>query len=117
MLREYHITPDADYPLFCYGKGCGLIDGFGIEVHDDANDAVQRQSIERFLREKRKPLYAIVGNVAFFHAEPYLPTHPTKGRRNTVIEAINPVNLRDINKPNQPFWVTGRLCPAYQDGR
>jgi len=89
QLSEYHITPDADYQLFSYGKGCGLIDAFGIEVHYDENDAVQRQSIERFLREKRKPLYAIaddgalvvasgnvsiVGNVVFFAAEPHLPT-------------------------------------------
>ena len=84
QLSEYHITPDTDYQLFSYGKGCGLIDAFGIEVHYDANDAVQRQSIERFVREKRKPLYAIaddgalmvdngsvsiVGNVVFFGAE------------------------------------------------
>jgi len=34
-----------------------------------------------------------------------------------MIAEINANNLRDINKPNQPFWVTGRLCPAYQDGR
>ena len=81
QLSEYHITPDKDYPNYCYEKGCGLIDAFGIEVHYDATNEIQRESIRRFMMEKKKPLYAIaddgavivadgcvstVGNVAFF---------------------------------------------------
>ena len=81
QLSEYHITPDKDYPDYCYGKGFGLIDNFGIDVHYDATDEIQHKSIKRFIAEKKKPLYAIaddgavivsngniamLGNVAYF---------------------------------------------------
>ena len=30
---------------------------------------------------------------------------------------IDAHNIQDINKPNQPFLATGRLCPALRDGQ
>ena len=34
-----------------------------------------------------------------------------------MIEEISFFTLRDINRPNQPFTVIGRLCPALKDGK
>ena len=59
QLDEYHISPDKDYPCYCYGKGCGLFHGFGIEVHYDKKDELQNMSIDRFISERQKPVYAI----------------------------------------------------------
>jgi len=58
QLSEYHVTPDKDYPSFKYYKGLALLDSFGIEVHF-TDSAKQKASIERFISEKRKPIYAI----------------------------------------------------------
>lgn len=33
-----------------------------------------------------------------------------------MIEEINPQNIGDINRPNQPFQVIGKLIPTFQDG-
>ena len=33
-----------------------------------------------------------------------------------MIKEINKQNLTDINKPNQPFDVIGKIVPVYQDG-
>ena len=33
LLSEYHLSPDHDYPVFQYGKGLGIVDGFFLEVH------------------------------------------------------------------------------------
>lgn len=58
QLKEYHITPDEDYPTFQYLPGLGCIEGFKIEVHYHASN-IQKQSIERVLKEKGQPVYAI----------------------------------------------------------
>jgi len=58
QLSEYHLTPDKDYPYFQYYGGLGLLDSFGIEVHY-ANSDIQNNSIERFIKEKKKPVYAM----------------------------------------------------------
>ena len=63
QLFEYHITPDLDYPVFTYNKGLGLINDFGIEVHYTHTE-IQKASIERFIVEKLKPVYAIGDNGA-----------------------------------------------------
>ena len=83
QLSEYHISPDEDYPCYCYGKGCGLLHDFGIEVHYEKSDEIQNMSIRRFISEKKKPVYAIaddgalivsngqtctIGNVYFYGA-------------------------------------------------
>lgn len=58
QLSEYHISPDNDYPTFTYKNGLGLIKGFGIEVHYESTD-IQNDCIKRYIREKKKPVYAI----------------------------------------------------------
>ncbi len=58
QLSEYHITPDKDYPVFKYYEGLGILDSFGIEVHFNGSK-IQNESIERFIKEKKKPVYAI----------------------------------------------------------
>lgn len=58
QMTEYHITPDEDYDSYGYYKGLGLLDGFEPEVHY-AGSSVQKESIARYLRERRKKLYAM----------------------------------------------------------
>lgn len=58
QLDEYHITPDDDYPEFCYKKGLGCIDSFKVEVHYHASN-IQKKSISRVIQEKNQPVYAI----------------------------------------------------------
>ena len=57
QLREYHLTPDKDYPAFGYYRGFPVVDGFYLEVHYEG-DPEQNESIARVLREKRKPVFA-----------------------------------------------------------
>lgn len=58
QMKEYHITPDEDYDSFGYYEGLGLLDGFEPEVHF-CNSEVQRESIARYLSERKKPVYAM----------------------------------------------------------
>lgn len=58
QMQEYHITPDEDYDHYGYYPGLGFLDGFEPEVHF-ANTPVQHESIERYLRERGKPVYAM----------------------------------------------------------
>lgn len=59
QLKNYHITPDADYDDFSYQKGLNLITDFAIEVHFE-NTLTQQASIRRVLTETEIPLlYAI----------------------------------------------------------
>lgn len=58
QLSEYHISPDDDYPIFTYKNGLGLISDFGIEVHYESTD-IQKECIKRYIREKKRPVYAI----------------------------------------------------------
>ena len=58
QLDEYHITPDKDYPEYCYKKGLGLLSGFDVEVHYEALP-VQQDAIRRYLSEQKKPIYAM----------------------------------------------------------
>lgn len=57
QLREYHLTADRDYPSFAYYSGFPFIDDFYLEVHYTGSPE-QNASIQRVLREKRKPVYA-----------------------------------------------------------
>ena len=57
QLREYHLTPDKDYPTFTYYSGFPFIDNFYLEVHYEGTPE-QNASIRRILREKRKPVIA-----------------------------------------------------------
>lgn len=57
QLREYHVSPDDDYPEFGYYDGLALLDGFYLEVHYEGNP-VQQACIQRVLNERRRPVYA-----------------------------------------------------------
>ncbi len=57
QLREYHLTPDKDYPAFAYYNGFPFIDSFYLEVHYKGTPE-QNASIRRILREKQKPVFA-----------------------------------------------------------
>ena len=58
QLSEYHLSPDEDYAEFGYYSGLGYLNGFYVEVHYEGT-AIQRESIQRVLKERRKPVYAI----------------------------------------------------------
>ena len=57
QLREYHITPDWDYPEFGYYNGLPWLQDFYVEVHYEGTD-LQKECIHRVLRERGKPVYA-----------------------------------------------------------
>lgn len=58
QLREYHITPDWDYPEFGYYNGIPWLEDFYVEVHYEETD-LQKTCIKRVLCERGKPVYAI----------------------------------------------------------
>ena len=57
QLREYHVSPDGDYPEFSYYCGLGLTDGFYIEVHYEGAKE-QDEAISRVLAERGGTVYA-----------------------------------------------------------
>ena len=57
QLSEYHLSPDEDYPVFCYYNGLPYLSGFYLEVHYENTD-VQNDAIRRVIAERGKPLYA-----------------------------------------------------------
>ena len=57
QLREYHLTPDKDYPAFSYYNGFPFIDDFYLEVHYEGTPE-QNTSIKRVLFEKHKTVFA-----------------------------------------------------------
>jgi len=56
QLKEYHITPDWDYPQFGYYRGLPWLRDFYVEVHYDGTPE-QKASIARVLKERGKPVY------------------------------------------------------------
>ena len=58
QLQEYHITPDWDYPEFGYYNGLPWLNDYYIEVHYEETQ-LQKDCIQRVLRERGKPVYAI----------------------------------------------------------
>lgn len=58
QLREYHLSPDGDYPDFKYCEGLPYLDGFYLEVHYEHRTS-QDESIARVLRERRAPVYVL----------------------------------------------------------
>ena len=58
QLQDYHITPDWDYPEFGYYKGLPWLKEFYVEVHYEETQ-LQKDCIQRVLRERGKPVYAI----------------------------------------------------------
>lgn len=61
QLEEYHLSPDHDYPEFCYHNGLPWVRDFYLEVHYDGSE-VQNQAIRQALRERKKPVYATAFN-------------------------------------------------------
>ena len=59
QLEEYHLSPDQDYPEFCYVKGLPILKDFYLEVHYE-DSTVQNEAIQRVLKERRKIVYAMV---------------------------------------------------------
>lgn len=57
QLREYHLSPDRDYPTFRYCSGLPFLDGFYLQVHYEGRPE-QDESIRRILCEKRESVYA-----------------------------------------------------------
>lgn len=57
QMREYHLSPDKDYPLFGYYRGLGWLDGFFLEVHYE-NEPAQNEAIRRVTAERKQPVYA-----------------------------------------------------------
>lgn len=58
QMREYHLSPDDDYPEFGYYNGLPYLDGFYLEVHYE-HKPWQDESIKRVPLEKGKPLYVL----------------------------------------------------------
>ena len=58
QLDQYHITPDEDYPAFCYEQGLGCLQGFAIEPHYHETK-LEKESIQRVVKEKHKKVYAL----------------------------------------------------------
>lgn len=56
QLKNYHLSPDNDYPTFGYYEGLGYVDGFCLEVHYE-NKPEQNESIKKVLLEKALPFY------------------------------------------------------------
>ena len=83
QLSEYHLSPDEDYEEFGYYQGLGFLKDFYVEVHYEGSE-MQKESIQRVLRERKKPVYAVgnagalivdesgvrsIGDVELFEAE------------------------------------------------
>ena len=58
QMKEYHLSPDDDYPEFGYYHGLPYLDGFYLEVHYE-HKPWQDESIRRVPIERGKPLYVL----------------------------------------------------------
>ena len=58
QLKQYHLTPDKDYPVFNYYQGLGFISEFDIEMHFENNEE-QSNSIKKVRQDTDLPVYAI----------------------------------------------------------
>ena len=59
QLEEYHLSPDDDYPVFCYRNGLPFLRDFYLEVHYEEESIVQNEAIHRVLHERQKPVYTL----------------------------------------------------------
>ena len=91
QLAEYHLSPDEDYPTFAYYNGLPYLRDFYLEVHYTGSE-VQKESICRVLKERRKTVYAthlqsgaivvdngdvkLLGKVHVFEAKAQKKIHP-----------------------------------------
>jgi hypothetical protein len=58
QMKEYHMSPDFDYPSFSYEEGLDLLKGFSIEVHYRRRKK-QKAALRKVNRAFRHPIYAI----------------------------------------------------------
>lgn len=58
QFREYHMSPDYDYPHFSYEKGLNLCTGFFIEVHYRRRKK-QKSALRKVHRAYHQPIYVI----------------------------------------------------------
>jgi peptidase E len=61
QLEEFHVSPDDDYPEFCYADGIPWVKDFYLEVHYEGKEE-QDQAIRRVLQERKRPVYATVSD-------------------------------------------------------
>lgn len=57
QMKEYHLSPDEDYPEFQYAEGLPYLSGFYLEVHYNESEA-QISAIKRVIKECGMPVYA-----------------------------------------------------------
>ena len=57
QLKEYHLSPDKDYPEFVYFNGIPYVDDFYLEVHYEGTKT-QDDAIDRVINERQKAVYA-----------------------------------------------------------
>ena len=57
QMKEYHLSPDEDYPEFKYAEGLPYLSGFFLEVHFSDSEA-QVSAINRVVEERALPVYA-----------------------------------------------------------
>lgn len=58
QMRDYHISPDCEYPSFSYEKGLDLCHDFSIEVHYRRRKK-QKSGCRKVFRAYRHPIYVI----------------------------------------------------------
>ncbi len=58
QFKDYHISPDVDYPYFTYEHGLNLLDDFSVEVHYRRRKK-QKAALRKVHRAYRHPIYAI----------------------------------------------------------
>ena len=56
QLKDYHVTPDDDYPNYGLWQGLGLVQGIDLEVHF-LNTDLQNQCTKRAIADLGLPVY------------------------------------------------------------
>ena len=97
QLREYHLSPDKDYPEFAYYSGFPFIDNFYLEVHYEGTPE-QNTSIQRVLCEKHKTVFAthyMNGAIIVEHGKINLIGKVSKFDDPLLLQFLPPHVLRD----------------------
>ncbi len=58
QFKNYHISPDSEYPYFRYEEGLNLLKGFSIEVHYRRRKK-QKAGMRKVFRAYRHPIFTI----------------------------------------------------------
>lgn len=73
QLKNYHLSPDSDYPNFQYEKGLNILKDFYLEVHFE-HRKTQVDSIQKILIEQERPVYAIEDEGALIEEQGQIKT-------------------------------------------